>query len=162
LPTKSISWCHLILMKKLWGQYPGNFETKFFPSRFEGILYNSVGRSDTRCQYNNPRTAIDKYAFMCGSNFYESDVITYFVCILQKSWFEYQKCKKHKYFFILGHSYNYRCSVKIKEKDPIPQRRDTVLQGAKQRKLLLAMRILERVQPFFTSFEFSDFLWFFP
>ena len=44
-----------------------------------------LGRSDTRCQYNNPRTAIDKYAFMCGSNFYESDVITYFVCILQKS-----------------------------------------------------------------------------
>ena len=28
----------------------------------------------TRCQYNNPRTAIDKYAYMCGSNFYESDV----------------------------------------------------------------------------------------
>ena len=26
-----------------WGQYPGNFETKFFPLRFEGILYNSVG-----------------------------------------------------------------------------------------------------------------------
>ena len=25
-----------------WGQYPGNFETKFFPLRFEGILYNSV------------------------------------------------------------------------------------------------------------------------
>ena len=24
-----------------WGQYPGNFETKFFPLRFEGILYNS-------------------------------------------------------------------------------------------------------------------------
>ena len=27
-----------------WGQYPGNFETKFFPLRFEGILYNSVQR----------------------------------------------------------------------------------------------------------------------
>ena len=25
-----------------WGQYPGNFETKFFPLRFEGISYNSV------------------------------------------------------------------------------------------------------------------------
>ena len=25
-----------------WGQYPGNYETKFFPLRFEGILYNSV------------------------------------------------------------------------------------------------------------------------
>ena len=24
-----------------WGQYPGNFETKFFPLRIEGILYNS-------------------------------------------------------------------------------------------------------------------------
>ena len=36
-----------------------------------------LGRSDTRCQYNNPRTAIDKYAFMCVSIFYESDVITY-------------------------------------------------------------------------------------
>ena len=47
-----------------------------------------LGRSDTRCQNNNPRTAIvlcDKYAFTCGSNFYESDIITYFVCILQKS-----------------------------------------------------------------------------
>ena len=29
----------------VWGQYPGNFETKFFPLRFEGILYNSVGLS---------------------------------------------------------------------------------------------------------------------
>ena len=28
-----------------WGQYPGNFETKFFPLRFEGILYNSVAMS---------------------------------------------------------------------------------------------------------------------
>ena len=27
---------------EFWGQYPGNFETKFFPLRFEGILYNSV------------------------------------------------------------------------------------------------------------------------
>ena len=27
------------------GQYPGNFETKFFPLRFEGILYNSVAYS---------------------------------------------------------------------------------------------------------------------
>ena len=46
MPAKSISWCHLILMKKnaivFWGQYPGNFETKFFPLRFEGTLYNSV------------------------------------------------------------------------------------------------------------------------
>jgi hypothetical protein len=25
-----------------WGQYPRNFETKFFPFRFEGISYNSV------------------------------------------------------------------------------------------------------------------------
>ena len=29
------------------GLYPGNFETKFFPSRFEGILYNSVGINKT-------------------------------------------------------------------------------------------------------------------
>ena len=25
-----------------WGQYPGNFETKFFHLKFEGISYNSV------------------------------------------------------------------------------------------------------------------------
>ena len=25
-----------------WGQYPGSFETKFFPLRFEGTLYNSA------------------------------------------------------------------------------------------------------------------------
>ena len=29
----------------------------------------------TRCQYNNLLKDIDKYAFMCGSNFYETDVI---------------------------------------------------------------------------------------
>ena len=28
-----------------------------------------------RCQYNNVTTATDKYASVCGSDFYESDVI---------------------------------------------------------------------------------------
>ena len=32
---------------EFWGQYPGNFETKFFPLRFEGILYNSVAPHST-------------------------------------------------------------------------------------------------------------------
>ena len=41
MSAKSISWCHLFLMKKM-PLYSGIFETKFFPLRFEGISYNSV------------------------------------------------------------------------------------------------------------------------
>ena len=52
------------------GQYPGNFETKFFPSRFEGILYNSEMNAHTRmifgatgASYTNIALISDCYFF---------------------------------------------------------------------------------------------------